>query len=159
MQGHTMQGHSERFAQAVAHALRWLRYRDYSSQELEQRLQRRGYTAEEIEETLAWLRAEGYLSDERLAARLIERYTAEQPSGQRRIEQIFTQRGLAVPALEEDEETRAVRALQQRFGEPPPTADPRQVARWFRFLLQRGFEAETAQSALRRWNPHIKEEL
>ncbi|MDW8105959.1 MAG: regulatory protein RecX [Armatimonadota bacterium] len=153
-----MQGHSERFAQAVAQALRWLRYRDLSAQELAQRLQARGYTAVEIEETLAWLRAEGYLSDERLSARLIERYTVEQPSGRMRIVQEFTRRGLAAPVLEEDEETRAVRALQQRFGEPPATADPRQAARWFRFLLQRGFEAETAQNALRRWNPHLDEE-
>lgn len=153
-----MQGSSERVAQAIERALRWLRRRDYSNAELAQRLADYGYTEAEARAVLEWLQAEGFVSDQRLAARLLERYTVEQPSGRTRIEQEFARRGLAAPELDEDEESRAVRALYQRFGEPPANADPRQVARWFRFLLQRGFDAETAQTALHRWNPQLQNE-
>jgi SOS response regulatory protein OraA/RecX len=75
-----------------------------------------------------------------------------------RIEQEFARRGLDAPALEGDEESRAVRALQMRFGEPPTEWTPRHIARWFRFLMQRGFEPEVAQNALRRWNPRLDDE-
>ncbi|MCX7688857.1 MAG: recombination regulator RecX [Fimbriimonadales bacterium] len=153
-----MQEHSERLAQAIAQSLRWLRVRDFSTQELAQRLAAKGYSESEALEAIEWLRAEGYLSDERLSARLTERYTEEQPSGRLRIEQEFARRGLNPPELEGDEESRAVRALYRRFGEPPAATEPREVARWFRFLLQRGFEPELAQNALRRWNPRLNDE-
>ncbi len=153
-----MQGQSERLAQAIAQSLRWLRVRDLSTYELAQRLVAKGYDESETREAIEWLRAEGYLSDERLRERLTERYTDEQPSGRLRIEQEFARRGLSPPELEGDEESRAVRALIRRFGEPPAEAAPREVARWFRFLLQRGFEPELAQNALRRWNPRLNDE-
>ncbi|MFN3689813.1 MAG: regulatory protein RecX [Fimbriimonadales bacterium] len=153
-----MQGQSERLAQAIAQSLRWLRVRDLTTYELAQRLAANGYDESETRETIEWLRAEGYLSDERLRARLTERYTEEQPSGRLRIEREFARRGLSPPELEGDEESRAVRALIRRFGEPPPEPQPRAIARWFRFLLQRGFEPDTAQNALRRWNPHLNDE-
>ncbi|MCS7301361.1 MAG: RecX family transcriptional regulator [Fimbriimonadales bacterium] len=154
-----MQGDSERLAQAIAQSLRWLRQRDFSTHELAQRLAAKGYTESETRATLEWLQAEGYLSDARLSQRLTARFTDEQPSGRLRIEQEFARRGLVAPDIEGDEESRAVRALSQRFGEPPDTAEPRQIARWFRFLLQRGFEPDTAQHALRRWNPRLNDEL
>lgn len=151
-------GRSERLTQAIAQSLRWLRQRDLSTHELAQRLAAKGFTEAETRETIDWLMAEGYLSDARLAERLTERYTEEQPSGRLRIEQEFARRGLNPPDVEGDEESRAVRALYLRFGEPPAAADPRQIARWFRFLLQRSFDPETAQCALRRWNPRLNDE-
>ena len=154
-----MQGRSERLSQAIAQAVSWLRVRDLSSHELARRLAAKGYTESEIAEATEWLCAEGYLSDERLRRRLAERFTAEQPSGHLRIEQEFARRGLDAPALEGDEESRAVHALNLRFGAPPPAWEPRDAARWFRFLLQRGFEPEVAQNALRRWNPRLNDEL
>ncbi|OYT75090.1 MAG: hypothetical protein CFK49_04980 [Armatimonadetes bacterium JP3_11] len=153
-----MQERSERLAQAIAQSLRWLRIRDLSTHELAQRLAAKGYSDSETRDAIEWLRAEGYLSDERLTQRLIERYTEEQPSGRLRIEQEFARRGLHLPTMEGDEESRAVRALQERFGEPPMAPTPREAARWFRFLLQRGFEPELAQNALRRWNPRLNDE-
>ncbi|MCX7992285.1 MAG: recombination regulator RecX [Fimbriimonadales bacterium] len=153
-----MQEHSERLAQAIAQSLRWLRVRDLSTQELAQRLAAKGYNAIETREAIEWLCAEGYLSDERLSRRLAARYTEEQPSGRLRIEQEFARRGLNPPVIEGDEESRAVRALLERFGEPPEGSEPRAIARWFRFLLQRGFEPEVAQNALQRWNPRLNDE-
>jgi len=154
-----MQERSERLAHAIAQALKWLRIRDLSTQELARRLADKGYTDTEIAEATDWLRAEGYLSDARLRERLTERLTVEQPSGRLRIEQEFARRGLDAPELEGDEESRAVRALQMRFGEPPAEWTPRDAARWLRFLLQRGFEPEVAQNALRRWDPRLNDEL
>jgi len=153
-----MQEQSERLAQAIAQSLRWLRIRDLSTRELAQRLEAKGYSDSETRDAIEWLRAEGYLSDERLTQRLMERYTEQQPSGRLRIEQEFARRGLHPPPMEGDEESRAVRALQERFGEPPTASTPREAARWFRFLLQRGFEPELAQNALRRWNPRLNDE-
>ncbi len=152
-------GRSERLTQAIMRSLRWLRQRDLSTHELTQRLLAEGFSESDTRAAIDWLTAEGYLSDARLRQRLTERYSHEQPSGRLRIEQEFARRGLDAPELEGDEESRAVRALTLRFGEPPATAEPREVARWFRFLLQRGFESETAQNALRRWNPRLDDHL
>jgi SOS response regulatory protein OraA/RecX len=144
--------------QARRAALRWLRARDYSELEMAARLRAKGFPESIVQHTLEWLIRERWLSNERLAQRLAERLEQEQPSGRQRIEHEFERRGLSPPALlESDEESRALRALQQRFGEPTPPPDTRTVARWFRFLLQRGFEPEVAQSALQRWNPFLSE--
>lgn len=148
----------ERLSQAIAQALKWLRTRDLSTHELAHRLTAKGYTDAEVAAAVEWLRAEGYLSDARLTERLAERLTTEQPSGRLRIVQEFARRGLDAPPLEGDEESRAVHALHLRFGEPPVAWEPRHAAQWFRFLLQRGFESEVAQSALRRWNPRLNDE-
>jgi len=145
-------------AQAKRAALRWLRARDYSQQEMAARLRAKGFPEPVVQRTLEWLVQQRWLSDERVAQRLAERLEHEQPAGWRRIEQEFERRGLQVPlALESDEESRALKALQARFGEPKPPPDERTIARWFRFLLSRGFEPEIARSALRRWNPYLSE--
>ncbi len=144
--------------QAKRIALRWLSRRDYSQQEMAARLRAKGFPEPIVQRTLEWLVRERWLSDERVAQRLAERLEQEQPSGWRRIEQEFERRGLQPPAiLTIDEESRALRALQARFGEPKPPADERTLARWFRFLIQRGFEPEVARSALHRWNPFLSE--
>ncbi|MEN3002066.1 MAG: regulatory protein RecX [Armatimonadota bacterium] len=143
--------------QAKRMALRWLRARDYSQQEMAARLRAKGFPEPIVERTLEWLLQERWLSDERVAQRLAERLEHEQPSGWQRIAQEFERRGLQPPALESDEESRALKALQTRFGEPKPPPDERTVARWFRFLLGRGFEPEVARRALHRWNPFLSE--
>ncbi|MFQ3609918.1 MAG: regulatory protein RecX [Fimbriimonadales bacterium] len=149
----------ECLAQAIEIALRWLRRRDYSQQEMAQRLLAKGFSEETVQQTIEWLVEERWLSDDRLANHLVHRFTESQPSGRSRIEREFEQRGLAPPeSLETDEETRAVHALTLRFGTPPAQADARTVARWFRFLLQRGFEPEVAENALHRWNPTLNGE-
>ena len=150
----------ECLAQAIEMALRWLRRRDYSQQEMTQRLLAKGFSEETVQQAIEWLVEERWLSDTRLANRLVQKFTESQPSGIARIERELEQRGLAPPeSLQLDEETRAVQALTQRFGEPPEHADARTVARWFRFLLQRGFEPEIAENALHRWNPALNETL
>ncbi len=146
----------ELLVQAKRQALRWIRARDHSRQEMEQRLRAKGFPEPIVQQTLEWLLQERWLCDERVAQRLAERLEETEPSGRQRIEREFARRGLEPPAtLASDEESRAVRALQQRFGEPTPPPDMRTVARWFRFLIQRGFEPEVAEHALHQWNPFL----
>ncbi len=146
-------------AQAVALALRWLRVRDYSCAEMAQRLRARGFSETVVNEALNWLIEERWLSDERLTQRLIARFCEEEPSGDARIRQEFERRGLVPPTeLPLKETERALEALKQRFGTPPERSDARMRARWFRFLIQRGFEAETARSALQQWNPELSDD-
>ncbi len=147
---------SELLVQARRQALRWIRARDHSRQEMEQRLRAKGFPEPIVQQTLEWLLQERWLCDERIARRLAERLEETEPSGRQRIEREFARRGLEPPAtLASDEESRAVRALQQRFGEPTPPPNARTLARWFRFLIQRGFEPEVAEHALRQWNPFL----
>lgn len=149
---------SEQAREAKRVALRWLRMRDFSRQELEQKLAVRGFEPVIIEETLEWLQKNRWQSDRRMAERLSERLTQEQPSGWQRIQDEFQKRGLSPPEELEDpyqEEARAVEALNRHFGRPPDEPEPKLAARWFQFLLRRGFEPETARHALQRWHPRL----
>lgn len=147
---------SKQTVEAKRLALRWLRIRDYSRQELEQKLAARGFESPVVQEVLGWLEANRWQSDRRMIERLSERLTQEQPSGWRRIQDEFQKRGLSVPSELADsyqEEVRAIQALVHRFGDPPEEPTPKLVSRWFQFLLRRGFEPETARRALECWHP------
>lgn len=141
-------------------ALRFLKLKDYSRSELRAKLAAKEFEPEVIEQTLDWLERHRWLSERRLAERLEERLTCEEPSGWLRIESEFRRRGLKAPpelADPQRELERAVRALNLKFGTPPPESHPKQITRWLAFLARRGFEPETAQTALQRWNPGISE--
>lgn len=148
------------FAQAVEQALRWLRARDHSCSEMTHRLRGKGFPDTVVEAVIDWLVAERWLSDARLSQRLLERFCEEEPSGIARITQEFERRGLAIPSeIPCDEMSRALKALQKRFGTPPPEPDARTCARWYRFLIQRGFDPEIAISALHQWNPALEDDI
>lgn len=149
---------SEQALGAKRLALRWLRMKDYSRQELEQKFAAHGFEPAIIQETLDWLQENRWQSDRRMTERLSERLTQEQPSGWQRIQNEFQKRGLSPPEELADpyqEEVRATEALTRRFGYPPEAPEPKLVARWFQFLLRRGFEPETARRALNRWQPRL----
>ncbi len=140
--------------QAYRLALRWLGRRDYTRYEMEHRLRAKGFEEPVVAEVVQILQLERWLSDERVQERLLERLTEHQPSGHLRIEQEFERRGLKAPAPTPEEElSRALEALRKRFGEPPQEVDAPTRARWYRFLLRRGFEPEVAELALRQWSP------
>jgi regulatory protein len=149
---------SEQTVEAKRLALRWLRIRDYSRQELEQKLAARGFEPSVVRETLGWLEENRWQSDRRMSERLLECLTQEQPSGWRRIQDEFQRRGLSPPdelVGSEQEEARAIQALIYRFGDPPEALTPKLVSQWFQFLLRRGFEPETARCALECWHPRL----
>lgn len=147
------------FVQAVEQALRWLRARDYSCSEMSRRLREKGFPDTVVEAVIDWLVAERWLSDARLSQRLLERFCEQEPSGIARIVHEFERRGLAPPSeIPCDEVSRAIKALQKRFGTLPPESDARTRVRWYRFLIQRGFDPEVAMSALHQWNPALEDD-
>jgi regulatory protein len=150
----------------MAEAVALLARRDFSRQELRERLLRRTSEARArsggqadgpgaqhpeaeaeaqaaVDAVLARLQALGYLDDERLArARAQARATQ---LGLRRIEHELQRLQAPLDAdtrigLRETEAARAQALWQRRFGEP--ATDPRGHARQARFLLARGFDGD-----------------
>lgn len=127
--------------------------RDLSRADLERRLASRGFDAADVVQALDDLERGGLLSDARLAENTVARRSGR--VGRRAIERELRARGVAAPvrasalaALDtRDEVADAYRVWSDRFGRPP--ADDRERARQYRFLIGRGFSAETALRILR----------
>jgi regulatory protein len=104
-----------------------------------------------VDDVLQWLLSNGYLDESRFVASRL--HVRGQRFGQRRIEQELSQHGLTLDAeqragLSASQVGVASDLLRRKFGETLPS-EPRDVARQLRFLLSRGFSAETARRALR----------
>lgn len=127
--------------------------RDHARAELEVRLAQRGFDAAEVAAALDDLERRGFLSDARFATGVVERHCGQ--TGRRAIEGMLRRKGVAAPARAEalaglagrDEFDDALRLWSKRFGRAP--ADDRERARQFRFLLARGYAAETVAKVLR----------
>jgi regulatory protein len=150
-----------------ARALQWLAQREYSRTELRQRLLRvaadraatdapAGEPADEtdaqarVDDVLDWLQAHRYLCDERFVESRVHARAARY--GNLRIRQELAQHRLVLPpdaeqALKDSELARARGVWVRRFEAPPRSAAER--ARQARFLIGRGFSAETVRQVLR----------
>ena len=124
--------------------------REHSEQELQQKLQARGYGAEAVGEVLVGLKTARLQDDVRYTEAYILSRVAK-GYGPVRISRELYERGitgalvtqvLAGMDLDWDERIQAVR--QKKFGRPAP-ADFREQARQSRFLLYRGFTPEQTQ--------------
>lgn len=139
-------------------ALRYLAQREHSRAELARKLRRflepadpQGGAA--IEAALNELAAHGLLSDERAAASVLASQAPR--SGQRRLQQILQNKGLApdlvVATLAKAKGTELERAQavwQRRYGAVP--LDARERARQVRFLQGRGFGFDIVAQVMRR---------
>lgn len=113
----------------------------------------RGFDASEVATALDELEQRGYLSDTRYATGVVMR--RRERSGRQAIEAMLRRKGVAAPARAEalatlagrDEFDDALRLWSKHFGHAP--ADERERARQFRFLLARGFAADTIMRVLR----------
>ena len=121
--------------------------REHSEQELQQKLQARGYGPEAVEEVLVGLKTAGVQDDVRYTEAYILSRVAK-GYGPVRISRELYERGitgtlvtqvLAGMDLDWDERIQVVR--QKKFGRQAP-ADFREQARQSRFLLYRGFTSE-----------------
>ena len=121
--------------------------REHSEQELQQKLQARGYGPEAVGEVLVGLKTAGVQDDVRYTEAYILSRVAK-GYGPVRISRELYERGitgtlvtqvLAGMDLDWNERIQAVR--QKKFGRPAP-ADFREQARQSRFLLYRGFTSE-----------------
>ncbi len=100
-----------------------------------------------VEHTLDTLQSRGLLSDARATESLVAAKAGRY--GQHRLRQLMQQRRLpddlvtdALQQLRGTERDRAAEVWRRRFGTPP--GDARDRARQIRFLIGRGFDADTA---------------
>lgn len=128
-------------------ALRYLSRREHSRFELHRKLAPHAESPEQLERLLDELEQARFLSNERFAESVVHRKAGR--SGAALIRHELRSHALE-PALVEaqlaalrDTEVERARALwERRFGVPPES--PQDRARQLRFLISRGFTAETA---------------
>ncbi len=136
--------------QLFQRACRLLARREYSRQELRQRLARTDVDTELLQAVLERLHSSGLQSDERYTnAFILQR--VERGTGSVGIRQALQQRGIAAALIERciqaqsiDWEQLAARTRARRFGPELPHSG-REAGRQARFLLARGFDEEQFQ--------------
>ena len=129
--------------------------REHSEQELQQKLQARGYGPETVAEVLVGLKTAGMQDDVRYTEAYFRSRVAK-GYGPVRISRELYERGitetlaaqvLAGMDFDWDERIQVVR--QKKFGRQAPS-DFREQARQSRFLLYRGFTSEQTQRVFKR---------
>ncbi|GKS70098.1 regulatory protein [Nitrosomonas sp. PY1] len=141
-------------------ALRYLARREYSRQELTQKLSAYASSIkkEELTTVLDDLEQRGFLS----AQRVIEQITYNRRSryGSQRIIQELKSKGIdaqlindVLPTLKANDEETALAIWQKKFGRLPTTAEER--AKQMRFMLNRGFSTEIIREVLARASDSI----
>ena len=150
---------------AYQRAIALLARREHARNELRLKLLQRGHQPDEVDEALERLASQGLQSESRYAESLT-RTRVGAGHGPLRIRNDLRQQGFdedgiesAMDELEPDWPALALDALCRRFGqadsERSATADRQQAMklrnRQLGFLLRRGFDAETARAAQRRW--------
>ncbi|HQY29329.1 MAG TPA: recombination regulator RecX [Burkholderiaceae bacterium] len=144
-------GGAQGTASLKARALRLLARREHSRTELARKLATHAETAEQVEALLDELVAARLLSNERFADSLVHRRAERY--GTATIRHELRMHGLDetlvrthVAELERTELERATAVWERRFGARPASLAER--ARQTRFLLARGFSAETVRRVL-----------
>ena len=138
-------------------ALRYLAQREYSRQELEQKLSihARSSTQEALSNVLDKLEQNGFLSAERVVEQIIR--TRRSRFGSQRIVHELKEKGIdehlihsVLPSLKETELEAAFKVWQKKFGKLPETREER--GKQMRFMMNRGFSMEVIQRVLSQAN-------
>lgn len=137
-----------------AAALALLARRDHSLRELRERLGRQGHPPEAIEAALLELSARGWLDETRSARDLASSLTRSRGLGPARVRDTLARKrrlgeeavGEAMRSLQDEGVDWLERAHAALRGRP---RDPAHRDRLLRFLLRRGFDADTARRAVR----------
>lgn len=128
-------------------AYRLLSRRSHSSAELQQKLNRKGYSADEIAAVLTEFSARGYLNDDEVALRWAQGLARNKCWGRAKISAYLAQKGISRETVDRvqrqvwqefSEETVARRAFQKRFTAAKAAPSPAKAAA---FLKSRGFSA------------------
>ena len=136
-------------------ALTLLGRRDYTTRELTDKLQARGFPAGDVDAALRRLMADGLLDDRRVAATYVRTATRVKGRGRIRIALELQARGVNKALIEDvlgrvapEDETQAIQAIlvKRRWPARPTLADRR---RMFHHLLRRGFAADVIAKAMR----------
>jgi regulatory protein len=140
---------------SYAYAIALLARRDYSSKELTQKLQERGYIEIAIGPVVEELIATNKVNDERFGQNVVA-YRARRGHGPARIRQELRRSGLTQSAIDEavtggedapDFVALARAARQRKFGSDLPK-DWKERAKQARFLQYRGFSTDHIRAAL-----------
>lgn len=138
-------------------ALRYLAQREYSRQELEQKLaiHARSSSQEALSSVLDKLEQNGFLSAERVVEQIIR--TRRSRFGSQRIVHELKEKGIdehlihsVLPSLKETELETAFKIWQKKFGKIPETREER--GKQMRFMMSRGFSMEVIQQVLSQAN-------
>jgi regulatory protein len=136
-------------------ALALLGRRDYTTRELSDKLQARGYPAEAVNAALRSLMADGLLDDRRVAAAYVRTASKVKGRGRIRIAHELHARGVVksviddvLGRLEPEDESQAIQVIltKRRWPARPTLADRR---RMFHHLLRRGFPPDVIAKAMR----------
>ena len=141
---------------AIELAYRAVGYRERTVAELRTFLERKRVGPCAIDEAVAELSGAGFLDDARYARRFAEDKRELERWGSERIARDLHRRGVAPDLIEaavadrshESELCSALVLLEERL---PPPADDRDRDRAWRLLVRRGYEAEIAYEAVRRY--------
>jgi regulatory protein len=142
---------------AKQQAYRFLAYRNRTSSELRERLQRRGYSRTIVDEVLRLLVSDGYLDDRKLAFDWARYRLQAKPLGRRRLAWELLRRGVPSETVEEvlrevyreiDEVALAAQAARKRLGSGAAPRLPRERQRYARYLFSLGFDTDTITAAL-----------
>lgn len=135
-------------------ALAYLGRRDHSQQELKQKLQRKGASAECIDYAIKRVQEDGYQDDHRFAE-MYTVYRARRGFGPARILQELLQRGVAediiIDVLSQDDfdwAALAKVAWQKKFKGVVSQSTMAKAKQW-RFLQYRGFSSEDCRFLMR----------
>jgi regulatory protein len=133
-------------------AINLLARRDFATDELRVKLERRGYDRDVVSTVVAELIEERFLDDARYAANYVS-YHADRGQGPLRIAADLRALGLTDPLIEAalasgPDWRAAARELRLRKFGPGEPADWAEQARQARFLQYRGFSSDDIRSAL-----------
>jgi regulatory protein len=148
----------EQVKEAGDYAFLLLSYRSRSSQEIRERLLKKGYENEVIEEVVEKLKGLGYLDDYTFAREWVEKRLREK-RGRRLIRQELLQRGLKEEVVEdaitqglrkiaETENELAWRAIEKRIPQYQKLEKSKAYRRIKNFLNRRGFSIEATENTL-----------
>ncbi len=138
-------------------ALRYLGVRAHSQYEIEQKLSRRGFTAEEVQTTVERLQGAGLIDDGAFAREFAESFLRSRLASQRELTRQLSKRGISEELIagalgavsQEDEFSRALQLAEKKMR---PLAGAEKDVRWRRtlaFLSRRGFPQDICFSAVR----------
>lgn len=132
-------------------AIGYLVRREYSREELKQKLLPFASEDEPLDSLLDKLTAKGFLSDSRYTQQII--FARQKKFGLLRIHHELRDKGIAPALIDEallelrgSEASRALNVWQRKFGTLP--TDAKERAKHFRFMQSRGFAVETIQAVL-----------
>ncbi len=132
---------------AKKRAMHLLEHMDRTEAGLLQKLCEGGYPQDLAEEAVAYVKSYHYIDDARYADSYIRLHGSEKSSGRLRME--LQRRGVSGETIdaaldgceEERDEQQMIRALMQKRGYDPKTADQAAQRRMYGYLMRRGFRS------------------